>query len=669
MSPARLLDYWSAPDGAGPPVACLASTFTFEADFFAQDCLSRFLNLSTSVGEGDRISSVVALLEEEDRLSETRVTVLVDRSSRSDRRNLRWDVLPVAAPGGLFHAKVAVLLWGRHGRVLVGSANLTTAGYRRQVEIVVPIDLTPGGPAPRPFLDLLVAELRRMVELAPGPADAGPRQRAAETLDLLAERVAAVTQGAKRDSGLRLALAPGRPGLSPLARLADVWKGPAPLRASVLSPFWDDQVPSPALGAVRALLTGRPAARRRLTAVVASDPYTGRRQAPDSLARQAGLHLVGFEPPDEKERRPLHGKLVVVESDEWVAALVGSSNATALGYGLGPRGHAEINVWIGCDAGSPSGKHLRALLRCGAPLAVDEEDWAAVPDEDEPNVPVLPAGFLACLLVPAPAGQAAMVKLSFDPEHLPEAWEVRDPSGTLLLDRAAWRQAGSRREVTARLPDGPLPSFLEVHWTEASGSYRATWVGNVEDRAALPPPDELAKLPVHLVLAALASTRPLPLALEDELRRSERTKQEGVVDLDPLRRFDDSGLLLQRARHLSLALWRLQERLSRPATNMDALEWRLRGAFGPLAIADGLVAAAADDKTLPGEAHFLLAELALTVAAVDWKAAAGNLGSQAVVRLVNEVLSELEARRASLPPAPDPSLDRYARDALAEARR
>src|SRR5487761_1267903 len=76
MSGAKLLDYRSPPDGAGDPIACLATTFTFEADFFIQDCLSRFLSLSTVGSEGDRISSVAALLEEEDRLSEAQISVL-----------------------------------------------------------------------------------------------------------------------------------------------------------------------------------------------------------------------------------------------------------------------------------------------------------------------------------------------------------------------------------------------------------------------------------------------------------------------------------------------------------------------------------------------------------------------------------------------------------------
>ena len=166
-----------------------------------------------------------------------------------------------------------------------------------------------------------------------------------------------------------------------------------------------------------------------------------------------------------------------------------------------------------------------------------------------------------------------------------------------------------------------LPAYLDVRWQDGIDTLHATWTANVENRAALPPPAELGALPVEILLAALSSTRPLPAALEQELRRRERRTQQdnGAVELDPLRRFDSSGMLLQRARHLSLALWRLQQRLSRPATNLDVVAWRLNGAFGPVAIADGVVAAAYDERSLPGEGHFVLAELALTLSAVNWQ--------------------------------------------------
>ena len=667
MTGVRLLDNWSPPDGAGAPVACLATTFTFEAEFFVEDCLSRFLSLSTVRSETtDRISSIAAVLEEEDRLSEAQVTVLVDRSSGAEKRNLRWDLLPVAAPGGLLHAKVAVLLWERSARIIVGSANLTPAGYRRQVELALAIDLDQNCRVPRRVLEDLVGELRHLTNLAPG-APTGPKGRALTTVALLESRMRALELPRASTRDLRLAVAPARPGLSPLDRLADVWHGAQPLRATVLSPFWDDATPAPAVEAIRRALTGRPATRRELQLVVAIDPYNGTVHAPPSLASQVNADVVVFDPPDG-ERRNLHAKLLVLESDDWVAALIGSSNATQAGYGLDrQRGHHELNMWLGCPARSHTAKKLRALARAGREIDLTDEVWESDPDEDEPTAPVLPLGFVRCTIDAAtPPG----VSLELDAGQLPAWWKIQTPAGHALLDDKSWRASGTPFTWVAALPDKTLPAYLVVHWSTDGGWEQASWTANVEDRSMLPPPDELADLPVDLLLAALASTRPLPVALEHELRRRERGSGAITqVELDPLRRFDDSGLLLQRARHISLALWRLQDRLGRPVSSLDALHWRLYGAFGPLAIADALTTATNAQTTLPGEAHFLLAELALTVAAVDWSQVPVGIDPKQVRSLVANVLAAIEQRRMTLPAAPDAALENYATDALKAARR
>jgi hypothetical protein len=664
VSGVKLLDYWSPPDGSGEPLACLATSFTFEADFFTQDCLSRFLSLSTVEGEGDRISSIVAVLEEEEKLSETRVSVLVDRSSPAEKRNLRWDVLPVGVPGGLLHAKVAVLLWERATRIVVGSANLTAAGYRRQIELSLAIDLDDGSDVPAPLVADLVAELRNLVGLVPASLR-GPRERALETIALLEARAAALGLPARGSSDLRLAVAPARPGLSPLDRVDAVWRGGQPLWATVVSPFWDDVAPAPALRAIRMRLTGRPAHDRSVTLVAAVDPFTGSVQAPASLASQ-DADLVAFDPPDT-ELRSLHAKLLILESREWLAALIGSSNATTAGYGLSSTfGHHELNVWVGCPARSKTAKHLRSLARLGEPVELTDIEAQPLLDEDEPTAAVLPPGFVSCLI--DAANRQALFTL--EESGLPTSWEVHTPAGLSVLSDAVRRASSPKTQVIVDLPDELLPPYFHVRWDGADGPEQATWIANVEDRGALPPPAELRELPVNLLLAALASSRPLPLALEAELRRAEgRAGATDVVDLDPLRRFDDSSLLLQRTRHLSLALWRLQERLQRPASNLDALHWRLYGSLGPIAIADGLVVAARGDQILPGEAHFLLAELALTVAAVDWRAVTGSLTWRSVATILDGVLDAIDERRRMLPPAPHPSLDAYVRDALIEARR
>jgi phosphatidylserine/phosphatidylglycerophosphate/cardiolipin synthase-like enzyme len=670
MSGVKLLDYWSPPDGAGEPVACLATSFTFESDFFSQDCLARFLSLSTISSEGDHISSIAALLEEEDKLSEAQVTVLVDRGSPAEKRNLRWDVLPIHVPGGLLHAKVAVLLWARHTRVILGSANLTTAGYRRQVEAALALDLTEGCAIPRVVINDLVAELRRLVDLAPGPVE-GAKARARATVDLLSARAAELDLPPANRGDLRLAIAASRPGVNPLDRLGEVWRGPRPLRATVLSPFWDDRVPAPAVQAINRQLTGRPVNERSTTLLVGIDRLTGV-QAPQSLAEQPVAEVCSFEAPDQdQEFRRLHAKVLTYDSDSWTATMIGSSNATSAGYGLNDRlGHYELNLWIGCPANSRTARQMRSLVRTTGPVGVPAHEWQQELDEDERTMPELPLGFERCLIV---ASRPAAVRMTLRRDlHLPDRWEVRTPAGRALLEADAWIDAGAPGAVEVQLPDEVLPPYLDVTWRTAAGeTCRATWPANIDDRGALPPPVELAALPADVLLAALASTRPLPVALEDILRRRERRSSDaaGDVELDPLRRFDSSGLLLARARHYSMALWRLQQRLSRPTTSLDVIAWRLNGAFGPVSLANSVANSAEADASLPGEAHFLLAELALTVGAIDWNAVAPLAPPADVAALVTDALAHIDGLQRALPPPNDPALCAYVQDALEAVQR
>ena len=670
MTDIRLLDSWSPPDGAGQPLACLATSFTFESNFFTEECLARFLSLSNTSAEGDKISSIVALLEEEDRLSETQVSVLIDRSTPAEKRNLRWDLLPVKAPGGgLLHAKVAVLIWEHSARIILGSANLTSAGYRRQVELSLAIDLNSDCRVSRGVIDNLVVELRRLIDLVPGPAS-GPKERALKTVGLLADRVAELNLPRAGSGDLRIAVAPARPGTSPLQYLPDVWRGSQPLHATLLSPFWDNADPAPAVHAVMKLLTGRPATARTMTFVVGVDSVTQTVQAPESLVTQIqhGASIHEFDSPDPDKRRTLHAKLLLLESDQWLAALIGSSNITGAGLGLFPtHGHHELNLWLGCPARSKTAKHLRALARKGAAIDTNELEWKTLPDEDEPTTPLLPSGFVRCTL---DASTPPRLFLEVDAKKLPKSWTVLSPTEKVLLTAKEWRAEGKLGQHSITLTDNALPSYLIVQWEDEGQPSQATWIVNVEDRGALPPPPLFDEISVEVLLAALASTRPLPVALERELRRRERATADGVaVVLDPLQRFDGSGLLLQRARHMSLALWRLQERLSRPATSLDTIQWRLNGPVGPIAIADGLARAAADQKSLPGETHFLLAELALTLAAVEWNQVAPEIDQRKMRAMVKAVIDSIDERLSNLPAAPDPALERYARDAMKKARR
>ena len=121
-----LLEQWKPPHGAGDPIGCLATTYTFSPELFDEQCLARFLEIESEPNRED----LAFLLERETRLGSVYAGVLVDHSQAGVAHSLRWDVLPIRLPAGIQHAKLNILAWSRCIRIIVSSANLTEAGYR-----------------------------------------------------------------------------------------------------------------------------------------------------------------------------------------------------------------------------------------------------------------------------------------------------------------------------------------------------------------------------------------------------------------------------------------------------------------------------------------------------------------------------------------------------------
>lgn len=662
----RLLDLWQPPDEAGLAVGCLATSFTFEADFFVDDCLTRFLGLTRVQGEGDTTSDVARMLDEEDRLSEAQVSVLVDRSCVPDKRNLRWDLLPVAlGRGRLLHAKVAVLMWERHTRVLLGSANLTSAGYRRQIETVTAFDLTSDCGLPEPLLRSLVAELRDLLGEVPGDPATHARARAAQVLDRFGERIDEAglpASGGRKDP--RLALAVTKPNAEPLDGFDAVWTGGPPRQVTVLSPFWDVDAEA------RKAVVGRLAQRGPVEAtfVVSVDPMTQKVRAPESLlddlpGRVAVEAVELGSPPDataEDRMRLLHAKCIRYESDTWTAAMVGSSNVTTAGLGLKAASHREINLWIGAPADSPVAKALCALIPEGGSIDLKLADLEPLGDEDEVALPALPTCFVDAVLHPGPP---PTIELTLDVARLPDQWEVLD-GDHVLADNRTWQRSGMGSALVVDISDRTLVSSLDVRWHDDGEVSRAPWPVNVSDPALLPPPEELRSLSMEVLLAVLASTRPIHDALERELRKAELAPgRAGRDELDALARFDSERMLLTRTRRMAAALWGLQRRFDRPLGSLEALDWRLSGIVGATQLADGLCGSVADGDMEPIEARFHLAELARTVGTIEWEVVASRLDPTLVRTRVAKALDHIKACANGLP-AGGGAVDTYVAAAL-----
>ena len=150
MSTTRLLDLWAPPLGYRLS-SVVATTYQLQADFIEEDLLPVALGLRQSPARGREFR-----IELEKALQDAEITVYLhpDGYTPGLRRSPRVDLVPVPeARLRKLHAKVALLLFvpeqggapaDRMVRLVTGSANLTTSGYRHNIELAVALDDAPG---------------------------------------------------------------------------------------------------------------------------------------------------------------------------------------------------------------------------------------------------------------------------------------------------------------------------------------------------------------------------------------------------------------------------------------------------------------------------------------------------------------------------------------------
>lgn len=663
----KALDLWIAPSGAGEPLVCLATSFTFDAGFFETECLGRFLQMDTHPSESE---SVAYLIEREEKLAAARVCALVDRRHAREKESLRWDVLGVLVPSAIQHAKVSMLVWGNHVRVIIGSGNLTEPGYRRNLEVFGTIELSKQEGGDRAAVEQVIDFLEVMVGLAVGDDTADtPKMRVRQAIATIRRRIARwPNMPAKNVSPVF-----GRPGQGVLPRVVSEWPDSGPPRtASVVSPFFDS--PGRDRDTIRALVAAmaKRGLREVFFSVRAEDLPDGRLRvfAPLAMVQEArstcDVHVHTVNRLQDDEIRDLHAKVLRLENDSWSVWVLGSSNFTAAGLGINARfSNLEANLFYRLRSSDEAFRRLDSVWPEVSEEELDLEStglvWDPEPEEMEggaDEVP-LPACFREAIFL---AGDNPRLRITLA-ENLPDSWNVRVPNGADLLGSAMENGPGTyESKWIERAP----PFVLEVSWKHGSGIAVATWPVNVSNPASLPPPEELTGLSLEELLAILSSTRPIHDAVSHVLQKRRLTAAAIDIELDPLTRLDSQATLLRRTKRVAIALDRLRERLERPALSKDAFEWRLRGPIGPITLADAFI----KEATLPGEAKFYLAELALALSRVRPSyPAAGGLSVSIITELITGVVSELETESRALVSSSDTRLlDGYAKEAFAEAR-
>lgn len=640
---------------------CIASTFTFKADFFETECLGRFLGMDTHPAESDQVAY---LIEREEKLAAARVAVLADRRHALEKESLRWDVLGVLVPGAIQHSKIALLAWANHVRVIVGSGNLTEPGYRKNLEVFGALDLDRQHGGDCEAVRAVLNFLGELIEYAVG-ADVpnAPKRRASDALLSVRSQI----RNWQHEQAKSPVLIFGGPGRSILSQVKEAWPGNSPPRtAYVVSPFFDNDGTSAANSLLNVLAKRGP--RDVYFDVRTESGEDGRTRvfAPlpmiRAVATQADVTVRPVLLEQQGEIRDLHAKMMYFQNDNWCLVLAGSSNFTRAGLGSSSPANFEANLAYSARAVDPERKALDAVWPQIAKDSLDIESeslvWDPLQEEEEAGgVPALPAAFEEALFVP---GSPSSLVITLR-EPLPQEWSIHADGGEELLSSS--RGIGAGEHSIAWQAVG-VPVVLGVSWKHRDGMAVSSWPVNVSNPATLPPPEALRSLTLDELLIALSSTRPISQAIAEILAQRKNSKRKTDRELDPLKRFDSQSFLLRRTKRLARALERMRERLGRPASSREALEWRIFGPVGPMALAEGYVR----EASFRGEARFCLAEIALTLKRIQPdKVAADGLPRAAVADCLQRAIQQLAERATHVPSVPE--IDRYVAAAFGEATR
>lgn len=652
----KLLDVWCPPAEAGPPIGCVATTFTFSSVFFEEECLSRFLQLDTDpVQDG-----AMHLIEREEKLSNIScAAVMVDQHHCKGMRSLRWDLLPARIPRGILHAKVSVLHWNRYIRIIISSANLTEDGYRRNQEVFGCIDYHPGSTV---TLDCL----RKTVDFLKSSADYVQKSKAQsapyinrwkdflDNVMNVASRMVDEKQINKTRSPMYDILLSG-PGQVPIFEsIKKVWL-PAvlPSSADITSPFFDppesENKPATEIwnmlkqrGEVKVNYNVRAEESPDKTEVVIHAPETLIKNVP-SKYRDAP---VGLRKIDESERQ-LHAKTIWLENENWISYMIGSSNFTSAGLGFSKNPNLEANLLytLRKKQGDQRYKLLKKSRITGEDIDLEKNiKWELKKEDDEdsaPDITILNLFFDQAVF--RGGEEQSLITFTFTGES-PREWNIyiEEEKKEVFFNETKWIAAGRPNKVELLWKRTRPPAGFEVKWKDSDGY--AWWPVNVESMASLPPPEELRDLPLDVLIDILSSARPIHKNATLKRWIEGKQKCEGVKDyLDPHKRVDTSKFLLVRTKRISWALEALRVKLEKPVMSKECLQWRL---YGPVGVA-ALQKAIAKEGTSVEERTFLMAELALELARVDPHESIGvevkkNFIKREILKIAKDIISGID---------------------------
>jgi len=453
----KLMDRLAPDPLHGRLLGILATTYEMQPEFFETDFLPTLLGLGA--WDDRNWTSRIAL---EKHLAELEAaTVLLDAHPYRGRpRSLRVEIQPVPLKTGrILHAKVMLSVHEEAIRLIVGSANLTEPGYRRNREVVAVLTAAANRPAEAKLITDAIRGLDRLLSDWKTPS-------ASELCDIAVKQLAEWQGDLDVDDQWFV----WGGGETPLwKQVLDRWpKNEAVRRITVVSPFWsEERKRGPVATFISALKSADSLADdaelRLLTEAAPDKQATYKPKLPETFrdfdAQSIGIRAYAMAvdprvPPEEINMgeeftgtRALHAKVVLLEGDDTSLAFFGSANFTNRGWGFRADSHrANIEAGIVLRRSGANRAALNSLLPSTTgepvPLAGAAAGRLALPDPSPDELP-WPSFLREVVLSPSESNADVLELVAVvDSDGVDGFWEIThlpndDQAGQVILSVAA----------------------------------------------------------------------------------------------------------------------------------------------------------------------------------------------------------------------------------------
>lgn len=432
----KLIDRLRSSESFGRLLGIVGTTFEMNVDFFETDFLPTLLGMGA--WDDRKWSSRIAL---ERQLAELETATIFQDTNpyRGRPRSMRIESVPVYLPGNsILHSKFFLAVYENAVRIIVGSANLTETGYRKNLETIAVLTASESDALHAKLIRSALPELNTYLG----------KWMTRGASNLIEDAIQKLDSFPIEDSEVKDWIVWSGKGEPLWKKFLERWpSGRTVSDITVVSPFWSEEKSNsgPTYNLLSELQTRGQLGDNASLALLTNGLKAGGEwlpRIPESICsidfQSFGVTAVAHSidrrvPPEEIEvdteveyLRELHAKIVIIEDGEMSLAYFGSANFTRHGWGF-MKGSRKPNIETGVIVLAESSITKPLVPKSiGTPIPLSEAATGKLAGADsEPDANPWPYFLESLLLAPSQSNSHnLLLEFNFDPSLVEGDWLV-----------------------------------------------------------------------------------------------------------------------------------------------------------------------------------------------------------------------------------------------------